>query len=1366
MKRNALEAVLVLSAVIGLGFGSQIRAESDYEFAGRLLDVEKDSSAFPTQDLVEHLIGQLDRSSKKESKLEGRMIRARLLRNQVASASLERKKELLDEADRIYKEFLRDGVGHPLLDEGKKAADEIQLEFAKALIDTAKADPTGGAEPRRRAVDVLEGIKQRQKAEVERVSPVLVEASKEYMKALAEGRDGQVPAKVMEKVGSAIETVVSADQQYLQTWLMQVDAYADTDQTKSKEVEELGKYCQARVDGDQLSEFGLACAFYLYSKGRAYSYVLNEKGASDAWKEALDQLPVSVEGSATQTVRALQRMIIFDLVQMKMKVGDKDPAKYEDVISLVKQIKMNSEMSWILNEPSGKQMQMDCAIAMVRQPESSAVEVADAIKVLREVGASGPPWSYIASQTMAKVLSEAGQKKRPRLNAQEWFDTARGFFYQGQQAYKRFEELKQGGDAAKAAKEYTEATGHYEQAIEYYRRVIAIARNAEVTAAVTRLSIEPTAWFEMGISYQKMDQLLEAAVAYRALRDTFDKKARERWLPSKYESRQQEAQAKKLLEDLDREEGKDEGLLKRSGRNMIIAINKLPPTPPNKRLKEKMLDEGGADLDNLGGGDIDYDKAKLALVDAQGFEEQARMQTRERQPEEVATNLLQAYKRYKDGVKGFSEVKTSSRLYEVALYQAGSSAVQAQVLLVDKISRTEKMKDDDVAAQAKELAIQGAKAFQQYEEYVTKTHNPAPEVEARREKLIRLIKLSRTTLFYNAGMTDECIKACDEYLKTYAADLKDLPDDPRLLTVVFNKFRSLSNLGGDKNPPECGGPLEEAGKLLPHLKAKESYYRYAIGNLTARYFNASVRAEKAQMDAETVRTYDDKLADYLTQGLRLKPEAERDLDDYGRLLGVLEKVKNFVAASDIAEEMLKLFDPEGKNCRRSDDDWPAILKRMQDVIRFTDLKRMEDCRKDHAVLVDYLYEEDRNIDMEEKLRPSHDKFPVDFGKVQLQIDTIKRNYPKCGTLDPKEGVEGKCWLDIIKEEVDYRQRIVATRQLLADSAIAAADEMEKRDADKAAQYRKVADQQLSILLDMIGNVPSMKLKQCELRVANKDYEGALKILYDVKHGESRNNSSELYVKTSIQISKIYQLMGDGKSAAEYPHFLVTTAGPKSRAVERYWPDIEEFLQWCYANGASPLKEVKVDTVVDYTPKTPDEIEFIEVVEPSYREASKNGVENIQPGVRWRYEFLKAKIENWSEFCDLDRVLQFYRGKPNEKEVLTDDFMTRYQTLEALHTMKTKLRRLAQELDEAIVNFGSFDAVKEKKPELLEHRNKVTAEIAELTRKLKSLPALTIPKLEGAAGSPKGGGPGFNKEEEKSEAPKAPKVEEKAPTAKP
>jgi len=99
-----------------------------------------------------------------------------------------------------------------------------------------------------------------------------------------------------------------------------------------------------------------------------------------------------------------------------------------------------------------------------------------------------------------------------------------------------------------------------------------------------------------------------------------------------------------------------------------------------------MLGEGGDGLDDLGG-DRDYDRGKLALVEGKQFAEQAAEHAKNKREDEATKNLNSAYQRYKDAVKGFTEVKTSSPLYEVGLYQAGSSSLLAQVLLVDTDQR-------------------------------------------------------------------------------------------------------------------------------------------------------------------------------------------------------------------------------------------------------------------------------------------------------------------------------------------------------------------------------------------------------------------------------------------------------------------------------------------------------------------------------------------------------------------------------------------------------------------------------------------------------------------------------------------------------
>src|SRR5690348_8685974 len=77
-------------------------AELDYEFAKALM--ERDEPSFNTDDLVEHLVNQLDQ--KADSKMDAKLIKATLRMRQALAASIEKRKSLLDEAEGLYREII------------------------------------------------------------------------------------------------------------------------------------------------------------------------------------------------------------------------------------------------------------------------------------------------------------------------------------------------------------------------------------------------------------------------------------------------------------------------------------------------------------------------------------------------------------------------------------------------------------------------------------------------------------------------------------------------------------------------------------------------------------------------------------------------------------------------------------------------------------------------------------------------------------------------------------------------------------------------------------------------------------------------------------------------------------------------------------------------------------------------------------------------------------------------------------------------------------------------------------------------------------------------------------------------------------
>jgi len=352
----------------------------------------------------------------------------------------------------------------------------------------------------------------------------------------------------------------------------------------------------------------------------------------------------------------------------------------------------------------------------------------------------------------------------------------------------------------------------------------------------------------------------------------------------------------------------------------------------------------------------------------------------------------------------------------------------------------------------------------------------------------------------------------------------------------------------------------------------------------------------------------------------------------------LVRAKDWIRTCEAAREALARFDPEKKNARIADTEWPVVLERMHRLIRHPDLRRMEACRKDHTALIDHLYEDPRNQGLDASGRPARN-----------------RKEPS-GTATSPANSSRSC----------------------SNSG---------------------------------ANVSGVKIKIAELQIANEDYDGALRTLWDVKSGE-RDASSELYLKTSIQISRVHRMKGDAKSAVEYPQFMLL-GGPW----QKYFPDIHEFLEWYYRNGASRPQEVAPagKTKLDYRIRTPDEKKLIEELEPAYRKGRR---EDLPPSVVWRYEFIKRKVEQARELDELERLIR--QPAPEMDEAARAKAQARHAALERIGAAKTRPWKLMERIDEAIVDLGSVERARKEKAALFEERERLQRETNELETQLKGL----------------------------------------------
>ncbi|HYF49480.1 MAG TPA: hypothetical protein VEJ63_08745, partial [Planctomycetota bacterium] len=613
---------------------SSARAEMDFEYAKALL--ERNEPSFQTDDLIQRLVAKLE--SNAATAVDAKLIMATVKRKQAETASAEKRTTLLNEADALYKDILNE-KNHRLYAIAEKDAGTIVNDRISATLKAAKEldgkEPAKARQMRADAAAQMEKIAAPYKATVDTAEPEF----KKHFEAFSKWKEKNdphdegkpIPRDIEEPLGKSFDTWIIADKKYIAAKVKQLDCYDDNDGSKKGIAEELAKYVQTRLDYEPVGFFPVILAWYNFMQGRIYASVQNAEKAAEAWNAALSVETTNLGDELKKQMFMLKKLIVVDLVKMKMKGG-----KYGDVEGIIVELMMDPSMKSLFEEDAGKELIIDYARALTLQVQdaSGGAEYEKAIKKLREMieketkGGAQTVWANQYARTMADILEDARKKNvRPRLNADEWYSAARGFFLMGQQEHQKYKEAQK-DTPEKAKEQFEKAYSEFQNAVDYYRRAIAKARSMDTDLA-TRIEIEPKAWFEMGLSYVKMEHFYEAIVVYQAMRTTFLPDFRKKWMPDPSKKENAKIYNKALNEMIAELDKPKDGLLARSGTNVMFALNENARVHTdlwNKRLKGTILDQ-----DTTGGiagegsvTDKEYILAKSLAEEAKSLVDQAK----------------------------------------------------------------------------------------------------------------------------------------------------------------------------------------------------------------------------------------------------------------------------------------------------------------------------------------------------------------------------------------------------------------------------------------------------------------------------------------------------------------------------------------------------------------------------------------------------------------------------------------------------------------------------------------------------------------------------------------------------------------------
>lgn len=1186
------------------------RAEADYEFADKLLRAQAQDASFSTADLVERLAARLDDSP--ATKTEATFIRAALKRQQANDATPEKKVNFLKEASELYKEAAGDKKFR-LAETAARDSEMVQGELIGALIEISKGKPEAGKY--RAEAAAMFGKKAADfKAEADAAKPKFDAAFEIYKKKVAElnpkGDENKVPGpEVMVPLEKGYDAWIIADKKYVAYSLEQVEKMDEADANRKKLAADLIDHCKKMQEDETNMQFAAVTSRYAYLQGRFFAAIGSEDEAKKAWKEALDVPVDTLSDAEKREIISIRKHIIHDLVKLMVKAK-----KYNEVEELF--ITIKTTMRDLLQEDAGKELIVDYGRAVAANAETAG----DYEKGLKEVygymkkEAFGSQWANTFARAMADMLLDArGKKVRPSLTAEEWYAAARGFHLMGRYYYLQYEKLAKSTDLkekAEAEKKFEEAYKEFNNGVDYYRRAIAVARQADRTDLATRLDIEPKAWFEMGLSYMRMKHDYEAIIAYKAMKDSFSPEYRAKWMPdpkAPANARLYTKGVQAALKSLDAP-ARNEGMLAKSGINILIALDeneKVHKDAWNAQLKSKIIGYFKDPLDPDAVSDKEY---VLADGDAKAARVSVENAKKATTAENAETLWNQAFKQFTSAAAKFAKVKPNpdptKSAYDYALVQIANNLTQAQQIVADGRGPNKTTKAAEV--QSKDLALKALAAYQAYEDFEAKNPTQDEKILDRRKKFRSSILLAKNSLFTSSGNWAEAVKSADAFL---AWESENPPPGGKSAAPValLNKFRAqLALAAGAVAPasdPHLKGALATLTEMREVAKNDTKLNTYMLSALSERYNIAAFQLEHlkkttSDMPKEQQEKFDDMINEYELkvaelQGERvdlLEDSAALPLDDYSRLVYLFHRTGQIQKAADIAERMLKKFDPANKNMTIPDTEavWKPFLDGMLRAIKYDAIDKDTRCKQEHTTLIDFMYDTDQGAQLPEndRRRPKGDLYNEDMEKALAKLISIrnpKGEFADVQTL--KAGPQGdkRPYLLIVEEEIQFRRKIVAARDLLSDMALEVADKLKKEGKDDLSnKYLEMAKAQIEILKALRGESVLIEIKVAEIDLTLGKVQEAVTRLQNAVAIVPPDSMAAFIANR--RLSEIYAMQGKWGDAVKFPEFMAVTQGFNNRFVRERWPGMLEFLKNAYKNGAKMPEALRKKIEASDAPK--------------------------------------------------------------------------------------------------------------------------------------------------------------------------------------